>query len=132
MTKARRQLLAVRATAALAVAMCWAALGAIVGASECPQYPGDTLALSSFVLAGIIVFTPLGLFLHFVLGAKPRDALIGGTFGAMVALAAAELGCRPGLPFGLAVTMGGLFTSTFGGMIRIAQRLLQSSLLMRT
>src|SRR5262249_51436192 len=99
--------------------LLWLGLGLLVGAAVTPPDAG-AIGLISFLLAGTIVLTPLGLALGLV-GGQALESALGAAGG--VALGAAGLlllppGGAPGL-FATCVMIGGLVGATLGGVLRM-------------
>jgi hypothetical protein len=113
------------------MALLWLGLGAVVGAASTPP-GGGVIGVVAFVIAGMIVLPVLGAALG-LFGGRVTDTLIGAGFGGAVgALAALTLSAaNPLFLVNLGLINGGIVAATFGGMIRLAQRLAEGQLMAR-
>jgi len=107
-----------------AMIRAWAILGAVVGIHTGWRLQGGLLATIAQTIAGIVVFSMVGLLLAAFTG-RPNESLLGGAVGLLIGVVAVPLGSNmpAGETVNLCLTMGALVGATCRPWIRGVVRL---------
>ena len=98
----------------------WIVLGAVLGTITGLHFGGGAIGLLSHVIAGIMVFSVLGLILAPFTG-RARESLVGGTCGCLVGLMSGPIrgSLAPAEAVNLSLVIGGLVGATCWPWVRV-------------